>query len=79
MLDEDGTKWLSAARLIELLAALPADSRVTPNAVGNLLVLTADGAGCLAYVDFVGKGRVESMLRTTSPGGAQSLKPTARR
>lgn len=61
MRDEDGTKWLPAARLIELLATLPADSRVMPNSVGNLLVLAADGESSLAFVDFVGDGCVESM------------------
>jgi hypothetical protein len=62
MRDEDGTKWLTAARLIELLATLPPDSRVMPNTVGNLLVLVADGASSLAFVDFVGNGEVESMV-----------------
>ena len=61
MRDENGAKWLTAARLIELLATLPADSRVMPNTVGNLLVLTADGASSLAFVDFAGDGEVDSM------------------
>lgn len=60
MLDEDGTKWLTAAQLIELLGTLPADSRVMPNRVGNLLVLTPDGTGSLAFIDFV-CGEVEPM------------------
>lgn len=61
MRSEDGTKWLTAARLVELLATLPPDSRVMPNTVGNLLVLSADGERSLAYVDFGGDGEVESM------------------
>ncbi len=62
MRDEDGMKWLPAARLVELLATLlatlPGDSRVMPNDAGDLLVLTADGARRLAYVDLSGVGEV---------------------
>lgn len=53
------TKWLSAARLIELLQTLPSESRVMPNAVGNLLVLTADGESSFAYIDLLFNGDVE--------------------
>jgi hypothetical protein len=59
MRDEYGVKWLSAGRLIELLATLPADSRVMPNTVGNLLALTADGERKLAFVDFLCSGDIE--------------------
>ncbi len=61
MRDKDGAKWLPAARLIELLSTLPADSRVMPNEIGNLLVLTADGESALAYVDLARDGAVELM------------------
>jgi hypothetical protein len=57
---ENGRKYLTAARLIELLATLPPDSRVAPNTVGNLLVRTPDNKTNLAYVDFI-SGKVESM------------------
>ncbi|MFA7290875.1 MAG: hypothetical protein WC023_01380 [Rhodocyclaceae bacterium] len=59
--DKDGTKWLTAKRLAELLETLPPDSRVMPNTVGNLLVLSPDGLRSIAFVDFVGAGEVESM------------------
>lgn len=58
MLEDDGTKWLTASRLIELLATLPPNSRVSPNAVGNLLVLTEDGSDCISYVNFMFDGEV---------------------
>jgi hypothetical protein len=58
MRDADMTKWLSAARLIELFATLPPDSRVMPNEVGNLLVLTVDGEN-LAFIDLAYDGEVE--------------------
>jgi len=61
MLEDDGTKWLRAARLIELLAELPADSRVMVNIVANLLVLSADGTHRVAYIDF-NEECVESMM-----------------
>lgn len=61
MHDDNGTKWLPAARLIELLQELPSYSRVMPNAVGNLLAMTANGERALAYVDFARGGSVESM------------------
>ena len=61
MRDEDGTKWLPAARLIELLATLPSDSRVLTNSVQNLIVLTADGIYAIAYIDFARDGEVKSM------------------
>jgi hypothetical protein len=56
--DEYGYKWVSAARLMELLATLPADSRVMPNAVDNLCVLTADGATYLGFIDLLLDGEV---------------------
>lgn len=59
MKDDTGCKWLPAARLSELLATLPPDSRVMTNAVGNLLVLSADDTEMLAYVDFAGNGEIE--------------------
>ncbi len=61
MIDEDGRKWLPAARLAELLATLPADSRVMPNGVGNLLALSADGEQLVAYVDLAEGGSVEPL------------------
>jgi hypothetical protein len=58
MRDDAGIKWLTAARLIELLTTMPADSRVMPNAVGNMVVLDATGETMIAYVDFSGDGEV---------------------
>lgn len=62
MIDETGTKWLPAARMIELLAALPPDSRVAVNSVGNLLIISADGKMGVGYVD-LSKGKVELFER----------------
>ena len=59
MRNEDGNKWLTASRLIELLAKLPPDSRVMPNTVGNLLV--TDDQRPIAYIDFIGDGEIENM------------------
>ena len=53
MFDEDGTKYLPAAHLIEILSTLPPDSRVMANSVGNLLILSADGSVGVGFVDFV--------------------------
>jgi len=61
MTDEDGFKWLTVARLTELLAELPQDNRVMTNAVGNLLVLSADGTHSISFVDFVCDGEVLSL------------------
>ena len=62
MRDDDGHKWLTTERLIELLITLPAESRVMPNAVGNLLVLDTNCVS-VAYVDLAGDGHVEFMDR----------------
>ena len=59
MRDDDNRKWLTAARLIDLLQTLPSESRVMPNAVGNLLVLTPDGESSFAYIDLLFDGDVE--------------------
>lgn len=69
MQNHDGAKWLTAARLIELLATLPSESRVMPNRVGNLLVLAPDGASSLAFVDFAGDGEVEVMAGSAPTKG----------
>jgi hypothetical protein len=58
MRDENGTKWLPPARLIEFLGMLPADSRVMTNAVGSLTVLCSNGQRYLAYIDFGGNGEI---------------------
>ncbi len=50
MIDDDGNRWMSAARLIELLSRLPADSRVSVNWAGNLFV--RDGDRSIARIDF---------------------------
>lgn len=59
MRESDGTKWLPAARLRELLEELPADSRVIPNSVGNLVVYSENGEHMTAYIDFFDVGVVE--------------------
>jgi hypothetical protein len=60
-MQDDNYKFLPVMRLIELLATLPADSRVMPNAVGNLLVLKSDGTSPIAYIDFILGGEVIPM------------------
>lgn len=50
MIDDDGNRWMSAARLIELLSRLPSDSRVSVNVAGNLLVRIGDVV--IARIDF---------------------------
>lgn len=59
MRDDNDVKWLPAARLIELLAKLPADCRVMPNAVGNLLVQSPDGEQDIGHIDLGYDGSVE--------------------
>lgn len=50
MTDDDGKRWMAAARLIELLSRLPSDSRVSVNVAGNLLVRIGDVV--IARIDF---------------------------
>lgn len=50
MIYDDGNRWMAAARLIELLSRLPADSRVSVNRAGNLLARNGDVA--IAHIDF---------------------------
>jgi hypothetical protein len=59
--NDDGIKWLTAERLMELLAKLPANSRVVANRVGNLLIVSADGSRAIAYIDFLLDGSIEDM------------------
>lgn len=60
MRDEHGNKLLTAGRLIELLKTLPEESRVMPNSVGNLLVVSGDGERSIACVDFNCAGEIET-------------------
>ena len=50
MIDDDGNRWIAASRLIELLSRLPADSRVSVNMAGNLLV--RDGDMAISLINF---------------------------
>ena len=59
MRNEDGVKWLTASRLIELLAMVPPDSRVIPNSVGNLLIRDSEGEHSIYYIDFICDGSLE--------------------
>ena len=83
MRSEDGTKWLTVKRLVELLEEVPSDSRVMVNTVGNLLVLNAVGTESVAFIDFLAAGEVEmnenlagtsSVEREVTPP-AEALKP----
>ena len=56
-----GIKWLPASRLVELLAQLPVDAKISVNAVGNLLAADGQTDQLLAYVDFGGDGSVETL------------------
>lgn len=49
-------KYLSAARLIELLQLLPSDTRISANAVGNFLVWSADGCEDIGFIDTAHEG-----------------------
>jgi hypothetical protein len=51
MRDDDGTRWMTAERLIELLSRIQPESRVAVNWVNNLLAMTDDGRP-IAYIDF---------------------------
>lgn len=52
MIDDDGTAWLTAERLIELLSRLPQDSRISVNMVGDLLARYGDRSE-IAHIDLV--------------------------
>ncbi len=52
MIDDDGNGWMAAARLIELLSMLPADSRVSVDKSGNLVARNVGGC-VIAYISFV--------------------------
>jgi hypothetical protein len=56
MRDDSGAKYLSAARVIELLQQVPADAHITPNMVGNLCVY--HNAEYLGYISFLQDGEV---------------------
>lgn len=51
-------KYLPVATLRALLADLPDDALIGPNAMFNLAVLGAD-KGYLGYIDFAGDGHTE--------------------
>ena len=59
MLENNGDKWLTAQRLVQLLSEVPPDSRVMVNAVGNLLIKNASGNQLVAYIDFFAAGELE--------------------
>lgn len=59
MLEGDGSKWIKASKLAELAGALSADARVMVNTVGNLLVLSEDGAESIGMIDFICSGELE--------------------
>lgn len=46
-----GAKYLTRARLEELLATLPDDVRLSTNVGGNLSITNADGSA-IGYIDF---------------------------
>ncbi len=52
MRDKDGNKWLTAARLIELLSRLPQNSTISSSDSGDLLFANVDGRS-IAYIDLV--------------------------
>lgn len=51
MFTADGKKVISAEKLQHLLGGLP-DCLLCVNAVGNLLIVAADGERRLGYIDF---------------------------
>lgn len=58
MTNESDEKYLPVARLIELLSTLDPNYRVSPNRVGNLLIMNDDNE-YLGFVDFLLEGAVE--------------------
>ena len=54
-----GAKYLTVARVMELLQSLPADARLHPNDVGNILVMSDDGDESLGHIDFLLQGKIE--------------------
>jgi hypothetical protein len=52
---DDTGKWISPAKLIEILQQLPPSLRIYPNQVGNLAVVAATDAGlsCVGQIDFM--------------------------
>lgn len=59
-------KYLPVATLRELLATLPDDALVGPNAMFNLAVLAADKQ-YLGYIDFASDGSIELELPADTP------------
>lgn len=55
MRNGDRVKYLPAAKLAPIIAALPPDSRIYVNEVGNLMVCTVDDL-YLGYIDFASEG-----------------------
>lgn len=62
VIDSDGHKYLTSGRLVDLLTTLPSNTRVIPNAVGNLLLVDEYGHMAVGYIDFVGEGEMEDMM-----------------
>ena len=57
-------KYLTVARLRELLANLPDDAWIGPNAVLNLVLFDKAGADVpkyLGYIDFSGDGELDTV------------------
>lgn len=53
----EDVKYLTVARLAELLATIPPDSLVGANRVGNLFINFPDGE-YTGFIDFAGDGEV---------------------
>jgi hypothetical protein len=52
---DDTGKWISPAKLIEILQQLSPNLRIYPNQVGNLAVVAATDTGpsCIGQIDFM--------------------------